>query len=257
MRTWAGHAFKETYAHLFSFTKKPKCSLRFFFSNEENIIFSLPMSTQAAEQLTEIQTLLQEGTWDGNNIDDVWTYIWGNARYSTKKTYKILIRYIEASPLFSWMWGSSNLGKHKFFFWLLLRDRLSRRNLLRWKNMTLDDYSCVLCNRGLEDTCFHLFFECPFSQECWDSIPITWNLNLPPLDMVIIARTNFGLSIFREFFITACWVIWTTRNAVIFDNGQVNVNTWKLQFREELGLVCTKAKQEKSASLSVWKDSYM
>ena len=43
------HAFKETYAHLFSFTKKPKCSLRFFLSNEESIIFSLPMSTQAAE----------------------------------------------------------------------------------------------------------------------------------------------------------------------------------------------------------------
>ena len=181
----------------------------------------------------------------------------GPSRFSSCKAYNILIGHTKASPLFTWLWASSNLGKHKFFFWLLIRDRLNTRNLLRRKNMHLDDYNCVMCNSGTEETCFHLFFECPFSQECWDRIPINWNLNLPPLDMIIVARTNFGHSIFREIFITACWVLWTTRNAVIFDNGQANVNTWKLQFREELGLVCTKAKPERHTSLSVWRDSYM
>jgi hypothetical protein len=38
---------------------------------------------------------------------------------------------------------------------------------------------------------------------------------LQPLDMVIEARTAFGSSIFREIFIAACWIIWTTRNGVI------------------------------------------
>jgi hypothetical protein len=46
----------------------------------------------------------------------------------------------------------------------------------------------------------------------------------------------------KEFFIKACWVICTTRNSVAFYNGQINVNLWKRHFKEELGLVCAKAK---------------
>ena len=108
--------------------------------------------------------------------------------------------------------------------------------------MVLEDYNCVLCSRSCEETLLHLFFKCPFSQDCWNSIPISWNLNLPPLDMVIEARSNFDSPIFREIFITACWIISTTRNKVIFDQGQVNLNGWKREFKEEFGLVCTKAK---------------
>jgi hypothetical protein len=38
----------------------------------------------------------------------------------------------------------------------------------------------------------HLFFECPFSFSCWQSISIQLNLQLRPLDMVIEARNAFG-----------------------------------------------------------------
>lgn len=98
--------------------------------------------------------------------------------------------------------------------------------------MHLDDYICVLCNNGTEETSFHLCFECPFSTACWNTIPIQWNLSLPHLDMVIEARSNFGSNLFREICITACWVIWITRNAVIFDNGQISVNAWKKNSRK-------------------------
>lgn len=71
--------------------------------------------------------------------------------------------------------------------------------------MVLDDgYNCILRNIGQEETSFCLFFECPFSQRCWDSMPINWNLNLPHLDMMIEARTTFGHTISREITITAC-----------------------------------------------------
>lgn len=98
----------------------------------------------------------------------------------------------------------------------------------------LDDYNCVLCNACQEEISFHLFFECAFSQSCWNTLTISWNLSLPPLHMVIDARSNFGNPIFREICITACWVIWTTRNAVIFDNAQISINDWKRRFKEEL-----------------------
>jgi hypothetical protein len=76
-------------------------------------------------------------------------------------------------------------------------------------------------------------------------------VDLQPLDMVIEAREAFGSRIFREIFIIACWVIWLTRNDVIFDNVQINISTWKSKFKEELGYVCTKAKPEKQAQLNL------
>lgn len=69
-----------------------------------------------------------------------------------------------------------------------------------------------------EETSFHLFFECSFSRDCWLSIPINWNLPLGPLDMVLRARADFDNIIFREI------IIWVTGNAVIFDNGLIDIN---------------------------------
>ena len=253
---WTTPRLDETYPQLFSFTRKPKCSLRYFIDQDENVTFTLPLSVQASQQLSEIRNNLLQSTWDVNT-EHLWTYVWGNRKFSSRKAYKILIGQSDASPLFSWLWKSSNLGNHKFFFWLLLRDRLNTRHMLRRKHMHLDDYTCALCNTSLEETSHHLFFQCPFSKECWDSIDIHWELSLPPLDMLITARRDFGISIFREILITACWVLWKTRNAAIFDNVQPQLATWKIQLKEEIGLVCTKAKEEKSLLLRLWRDNLM
>jgi hypothetical protein len=159
--------------------------------------------------------------WD-ETLCDTWIYSWGTSNYSSKKAYTTFIDSSLASPLFKWLWKSSNLGNHKFFFWLLLRDRLNTKNLLRGKHMHLEDYSCVLCSQGCEETSFHLFFECRFSKDCWASIPINWKQNISTLDMILQARADFGNAIFREIFIMACWIIWNTRNN-IFDNSQRNL----------------------------------
>jgi len=161
---------QELYPQLFSFTKKKKCSIRFFLDQDMNRIFSLPLSTQATNQLEEVQTLIQQRTWNADT-KDIWCYSWGSCKCSSKKAYKILIGHTETSPLFNWMWASSNLGKHKFFFWLLLRDGMNTRNLLRSKNMELENYNCVLCNSDCEETSIHLFFECHFSTAYWNTIP--------------------------------------------------------------------------------------
>jgi hypothetical protein len=114
-----------------------------------------------------------------------------------------------------------------------------------------------MCNQGCEETSLHLFFECSFGKECRESIPIIWEMNLNPLDMILQARMNFGSVIFREILITACWILWNTRNSIIFDNGHKNLQVWKRQFKDELGLVCTKAKPSISAAINSWKESYM
>jgi len=101
-----------------------------------------------------------------------------------------------------------------------------------------------------------MFFECPFNRNCWATIQIVWDLNLPPLDMVLQAREIFHNIIFREIMIIACWIIWKTHNSIIFDNGQKSIDQWKRNFKDELGLVCTKAKASKSLLISLWRDSF-
>jgi len=56
------------------------------------------------------------------------------------------------------------------FFWLVLRDRLSTRSMIRRRGMHLDDYQCVLCQQSIEETVMHLLFYCPFSKDCWNLV---------------------------------------------------------------------------------------
>ena len=236
---WSDGLLKDKFSELFSFVRKPKCSIRFQREKDTAVAFFLPLSPQASAQLEAMQALFQDFSWDMNS-EDHWKYIWGSTTYSSSKAYRLLIGQQQTSPLFKCMWTSGNLGKHKFFFLLLLMDRLNTRNMLRRKNRRLDDYNCVLCSTNTEETCFHLFFTCPFitcpfSAACWNSINISWNTNLEHLDMVCQARISFGSKIFRELVITACWVIWTTRNGVIFDGKAHSLNQWKRAFKDELG----------------------
>jgi hypothetical protein len=67
------------------------------------------------------------------------------------------------------------------------------RNILRRKKYKREgnDYSCVLCHNGTEETTFHLFFLCPFSQECWRSLHIFWDLNLDFFSMMEDVKLKF------------------------------------------------------------------
>ena len=254
---WMDQTAKDTFPQLYSFTRKPKCSIKLFLNQPLEFLFSpLPLPPIAADQLEELQTIIHNRHWDVN-LNDIWSYNWGTSNYSSKKAYALFIKSTLDSPFFKWLWKSGNLGNHKFFFWLLLRDRLNTKNLLRRKHMHLDDYTCVMCSQGCEETSFHLFFECSFSKECWETIPISWDFNLNPVDMIVWARLQFGSPIFREIFISACWIIWNTRNGIIFYHGQKNIHVWKRQFREEIALVCNKARPSVSSALSSSRDSYL
>jgi hypothetical protein len=111
---------------------------------------------------------------------------------------------LQVSTLYKWLWKSCVRGKHKFFYWLLLKDWLNTRNLLRRKTMVLPNYNCVLCVSGSEETLVHLFFSCSFSQWCWRFVGINWDLSLMTSDMIIAGRRLFHSRIFREMSTVAC-----------------------------------------------------
>uniref|UniRef100_A0A0A9D7I7 Reverse transcriptase zinc-binding domain-containing protein n=1 Tax=Arundo donax TaxID=35708 RepID=A0A0A9D7I7_ARUDO len=124
------------------------------------------------------------------------------------------------------------MKKLKVFMWLIFKDRLNSRNLLKRRNYKIDgdNYNCVLCNLNLEEFTYHLFFECPFSTRCWNFIGIQWDHSLPFFDTIQTSRAACQHHFFMEVFIIAAWEIWKQRNAQIFRGTQATFQSWKQNF---------------------------
>lgn len=75
--SWTGQAqtLKDHYPQLFSFTKKPKCSLQYYTEQDASRLFSLPLSQQVADQLTELENVINELNMD-DSCNDLWSYSW-------------------------------------------------------------------------------------------------------------------------------------------------------------------------------------
>lgn len=163
---WGSEILSHKFPELFSYARKKKITFAEGVSHTPlHSLFHLPLSQQAHMQMIQLQVIL-----DGfpvNDASDIWSYIWNSNIYSVKRIYKHLSGQLTPHPTFRWLQACPCQSKHKVFFWLLLKDRLSTRELLKRKNMALQDYSCVLCNANIEESLTHLFLECPFAIQCW------------------------------------------------------------------------------------------
>jgi hypothetical protein len=151
---------------------------------------------------------------------DIWFYIWGNSTFSSKKVYCHLISFSQAAPIFKWIWKSSCQPKHKVFFWLLIQDRLSTRNILKRRKMFLPSYDCVLCSSSVEETVDHLFLECDFAGACWGLIGQTVISSPNSFQRFQTFRTQIGKKFFMEIIVIMCWSIWSARNDAVFRGVQ-------------------------------------
>lgn len=146
---WDGRLPQQAFPELFSFAKQKNISVQSAkLINDLDQLFRLPLSRIAFEQL---QILLEALELYANSQEpDNWTYIWGSHLFSASKAYRHLTGTTLVPASFSWIWKAVVRHKHKTFFWLLLKDRLSTRSLLRRKNMDLPSYSCALCRETLK-----------------------------------------------------------------------------------------------------------
>jgi len=126
-------------------------------------------------------------------------------------------------PAFKWIWASPYQHKHKVFFWLLLKDRLSTRNVLRRKNMVIDSYNCVLCSCSVEETTQHLFLSYNFAKQCRNilGINLSGNNNFPVITSILKAKLQSKF--FMVVVILMCWSVWTARKDLIFNGTQPEV----------------------------------
>lgn len=151
-----------------------------------------------------------------------------------------------------WVWKSSCQNKHKVFFWLLLKDKVSTRELLRRKRMVLEEYSCILCNAATDETSLHLFLLCPFAVQCWGWLNIQIDPNLDPFQLLQSFRAQLAVPFFMEIIILMCWCIWKARNDHVFRQINPLVLNVKEDFRKEFELLLLRAKQSYFSLIQQW-----
>ena len=137
-------------------------------------------------------------------------------KFSVQKVYAALTPLDQAPTPFLWIWKSCVQLKHKFFFWLLLQDRLNTRDLLTRKTFYVENTSCVLCTDAPMEYMQHLFFGCDFSQTFWWRLNQEWNYDLDLYEMLLDGHARASHSSFKECLIIGCWSLWIHRNNIIF-----------------------------------------
>jgi len=84
-------------------------------------------------------------SWLKTGLSLIVTIIGVTFEGASTKVYKLLLGHQEVHPVLKWLWSCQ--PKQRVFFWLLINDRLSTRNILRRKHMHLDAYDCAhLCS---------------------------------------------------------------------------------------------------------------
>ena len=133
---WGKEILTLKFPELFSFAKKKQILFAEGYAQTPlHSLFHLPLFQQAHVQMLQLQDTLDEVNI--NEDSNKWIYIWNCNKFLVKKSYRHLSGHLVIHPVYKWLWACSCQSKHKVFFWLLLKDRISTRELLRRKNMAL------------------------------------------------------------------------------------------------------------------------
>ena len=252
MDTWQQQPLADSVPELYSFAKNKAISIQKALQYEDfSDMFHLPLSQTALNQLLQVQN-------DASSIvltesKDKWGFIWGSMLFSSARIYEELVQHPAVHPAFRWIWKSPCQPKHKVFFWLILNDRLSTRNILRRRNMTLQSYDCVLCNDASEECLDHLFLNCSFAKQCWEvilQVDIQQNSTFPSILPFI--RDALQSEFHMVATILLCWSIWSARNDWIFKGMHPDEASCRRVFFKELNLVSLRVKPSANDRFHSW-----
>jgi hypothetical protein len=158
--------------------------------------------------------------------------------------------------LSSWICRSKVCKIAKVFVWLIFRDRINSKNILRRKGFLNEsnDLKCVNYDQGYKEATYHLF-NCPFSTECWNYVEIHWCHNLDFFPMIEAARGAFGHNLFMDILAVIVWCIWKQRNDFIFRNIATSFLSWKDSFNDMLKLQMLRFNSGQRLRVSLWLNS--
>jgi hypothetical protein len=248
---WNGHSLQQEFPELFSFSRNTNITIKAAISNGQlEGCFHLPLSLEAHHQFLVLQSLVED--LQETQDPDQWIYSWGNPLFSASRAYKVLVGHRQVHTAFLWIWRFRCQIKHNVFFWLLLRDRLSTRDILQRKDMHLESYTCDMCILQRPETNAHIFLRCNFARACWESIGISVVTSRPVLHIINRIRRHLRVPFFMEIIILMAWSIWKTRNEWIFNNNDPSVHGCKQKFISEFRLLLLRVKMASLPAMEAW-----
>ena len=85
--------------------------------------------------------------------------------------------------------------------------------------MALDSYNCAICLTDEEETAQHLFWNCPFAQQCWGILNLQTIQTGDTSENILAIKDQLNNQFFMIAVILMCRTIWTARNELIFKNN--------------------------------------
>ncbi|KAF9588865.1 hypothetical protein IFM89_016828 [Coptis chinensis] len=167
------------------------------------------------------------------NEEDEWAWRWSPNRFFSISSF---YEHLEASrrqerqdtiqPFpHTLVWSTPIPSKVKFFFWCALLNKIQTREQLTSRGMDVST-ECPLCG-NFEETTSHLFLVCDTVKFVWtnlvgnifDIIEVlsnTYSLENLLQQWPHVRGGNFGKKLWRILAYATTWIIWTTRNEVVF-----------------------------------------
>jgi hypothetical protein len=203
------------------------------------------------QQIQEIQQQME--MYNRNEQEqDIWTYTAQRSSYKVQKIYKLLMGHQPIQPTLKWLWKSYCQPKHRVFFWLLMNDRLSTKNIPKRRKMQLESFNCAFCGSAQEETVLHLFWGCPYAQKCWGTLELQIAQDGETLQNIHALRTQLQSQFFMIVIILMSWTIWKARNEAVFNNRLMSIQECKRDFLMELTKVSCRIKTSISLQFEQW-----
>jgi hypothetical protein len=136
-------------------------------------------------------------------------------------------------------------------------DRLNTKTMLQRRHINIQGNStCVMCSTGQLEDIEHLFFNCPFAQECWSKLGIVWDGNLELLERITQARSSHVIPCFTEVVLIVAWELWKLRNDKVFQRRDPTPAQWVCNFKSQCLLQLVRFKETLRSSFWVWLDAF-
>ena len=234
----------EVFPRAFSFcTNEDESVGTVLMATDPAMLFHLPLSTQARQEVREIQQRSRHVVPERDSADS-WVCTLGG-KFSASKYYNHYFRETIADEAFLWLWKAKSPIKFKLFGWLLLVDRLNTRNMLKRRHYTVVDniYTCMMCQNPPEEMVEHLFFSCPFSQRCWARVGLFWPNVGNRVSLLHAGRNQWSQPLFMDIFLLAAWIIWKERNNHHFRAIPPSFQSWLGRFKRDFELLHHRVKE--------------
>lgn len=217
------------------------------------------------DELGVLQSLIQSNGVRGEGGD---RWFWEKEHfgsYSVRSAYKWLVQSdLNGNVVFyTNLWKGEAPLKVNFFVWKLAKNRIpSLQNLAR-RNVPLESQVCVGCQKEVESTS-HLFFKCELFSALWAECLKWWGLVAPLHDECDVHFIQFcglfyGSAELRQcwegIWFVVVWVIWTSRNAMMFKKARVATSDMLEQVKMKSWLWITAKHPKFKYPLSNWFDN--